>query len=139
MADERVLQGVSVVIVDDNDTTRAMLRGILRQEGADVIGEAKDGASGVAACLKFKPKLVCLDVMMPGSNGVDVLKELKNQLPDTRVLMVTGSTDRDTVQAAIQGGASGYVVKPFNAARVVGAVRAAFAAKPGSGAESQAA
>ncbi|GAA5170432.1 response regulator [Viridibacterium curvum] len=126
MSDERVLNGISVVVVDDNDTTRAMLRGILRQEGAEVLGEAKDGESAVAACKRLKPRLVCLDVMMPGANGVEVLREVRAELPETRVLMVTGSTDRDTVQSAISGGASGYVVKPFNAARVIAAVQQAF-------------
>ena len=126
MSDDRALRGLTVVVVDDNDTTRAMLRGILRQEGAEVVGEAKDGTSALVACRKFKPKLVCLDVLMPGSNGVDVLKSIRTELPETLVLMVTGSTDRDTVQSAIQGGACGYVVKPFNAARVLAAVQQAM-------------
>jgi two-component system chemotaxis response regulator CheY len=128
MSNENLLKGLTVLVVDDNDTTRAMLRGILRHEGAEVVGEAKDGPSAVAACRKLKPKLVCLDVLMPNSHGVDVLKEIRSEQPETRVLMVTGSADRQTVQASIQGGASGYVVKPFNAARVVDAVRQAFAA-----------
>jgi two-component system chemotaxis response regulator CheY len=128
MSNENSLKGLSVLVVDDNDTTRAMLRGILRHEGADVVAEAKDGPSAIAACQKFKPKLVCLDVLMPNSNGVDVLKEIRGEQPEIRVLMITGSADRETVKAAIQGGASGYVVKPFNAARVVDAVRQALAA-----------
>jgi len=130
MSNEQVLKGVTVLVVDDNDTTRAMLRGILRHEGADVVGEAKDGVTAIAACRKLKPQLVCLDVLMPNSNGVDVLKGIRADLPGTRVLMVTGSADRETVQASIQAGASGYVVKPFNAARVVDAVRQALASTP---------
>ena len=128
MSNEQVLKGLTVLVVDDNDTTRAMLRGILRQEGAEVVGEAKDGLTAMEACKKFKPKLVCLDVLMPNSNGVEVLKEIKRELPETLVLMVTGSVDRETVQSAIQSGACGYVVKPFNAARVLDAVLQAKAA-----------
>lgn len=130
MSNEQVLKGLKVLVVDDNDTTRAMLRGILRQEGAEVVGEAKDGATALIACKKFKPRLVCLDVLMPNSNGVEVLKEIRSELPGTLVLMVTGSVDRETVQAAIQNGANGYVVKPFNAARVVDAVVQAMAVEP---------
>jgi two-component system chemotaxis response regulator CheY len=130
MSTNQALQGLTVLVVDDNDTTRAMLRGILRQEGANVVGEAKDGTTAIAACQRFKPALVCLDVLMPNSNGVDVLKEIRTELPQTRVLMVTGSTDRATVQAAIQAGANGYVVKPFNAARVMDAVRLAMTSPP---------
>jgi two-component system chemotaxis response regulator CheY len=136
MSNKQVLKGLTVLVVDDNDTTRAMLRGILRQEGADVIGEAKDGPTAIAGCRKFRPRMVCLDVLMPNSNGVDVLKEIRNEFPDIRVLMVTGSADRETVQASIRAGACGYVVKPFNAARVVDAVLQALqAAAPSPSAE----
>jgi two-component system, chemotaxis family, chemotaxis protein CheY len=124
------LSGISAVIADDNDTTRAMLRGILRQEGIEVIGEAKDGPSAVAMVRKFAPKVLCLDVNMPNGSGLDALKQIKADHPATRVLMVTGSTDRDTVQAAIAGGASGYVVKPFNAAKVLAAVTQALGIPP---------
>lgn len=116
------LSGVTVVIVDDNDTTRAMLRGILRQDGIEVVGEAKDGPGAVALVRKLAPTVVCLDVNMPNGSGLDALGEIKAVQPNIRVLMVTGSTDRSTVQAAIAGGASGYVVKPFNAAKVMAAL-----------------
>ena len=62
--------------------------------------------------------------------NVEVLTQLKLEFPDVRIIMVTGSTDRDTVQAAIQGGASGYLVKPFNAAKVVTALELALGRKP---------
>lgn len=117
--------GITVVIVDDNDTTRAMLRGILRQDGIEVIGEAKDGPGAVLMVRKLAPTLVCLDVNMPNGSGLDALAEIKAAHPGVKVLMVTGSTDRSTVQAAIDGGANGYVVKPFNAAKVMAAVRQA--------------
>lgn len=117
--------GITVVIVDDNDTTRAMLRGILRQDGIEVIGEAKDGPNAVVMVRKLAPSLVCLDVNMPNGSGLDALAEIKAAHPGVKVLMVTGSTDRNTVQAAITGGANGYVVKPFNAAKVMAAVRQA--------------
>ena len=121
--------GISVVIVDDNDTTRAMLRAILRAEGIEVVAEAKDGASGLILIRKLRPVMVCLDVMMPDVTGIEVLTQIRNEMPDVRVLMVTGSTDRDTVQAAIQGGARGYLVKPFNGAKVIAAVETALGRK----------
>lgn len=116
----------TVVVVDDNDTTRAMLRGILRQDGLEVVGEAKDGESALEVVRKLKPGLVCLDVQMPGSSGLEVLQTIKAELPSVRVLMVTGATGRETVQAAIAAGASAYVVKPFNAASVTTAARRAL-------------
>lgn len=132
MSEHNRFAGISVIIVDDNDTTRAMLRAIMRSEGIEVAAEAKDGTAGLAMIRKLQPTLVCLDVMMPNVSGIEVLTQIKTELPDVRVLMVTGSTDRDTVQAAIQGGASGYLVKPFNGAKVIAAVERALGRKPAS-------
>lgn len=130
MSGTNYLSGVSVVIIDDNDTTRAMLRAILRAEGIDVVGESKDGATGITLVRKLSPRLVCLDVMMPEMSGLEVLSQIRSEQPEVRVLMVTGSTDRETVQAAIEGGASGYLVKPFNGAKVVAAIEQAVFRKP---------
>lgn len=120
---------VRVIVVDDNDTTRAMLRAILRAEGIEVVGEAKDGTSGLAMIRKLQPNLVCLDVMMPDVGGIEILTQIKAEQPGTRVLMITGSTDRETVQAAVQGGANGYLVKPFNGAKVIAAVEKSLGRK----------
>lgn len=120
---------LTVIIVDDNDTTRAMLRAILRAEGIEVVGEAKEGPAGIALARKLRPSLVCLDVMMPNISGLEVLAQIKSEMPEIKVLMVTGSTDRDTVQTAIQGGASGYLVKPFNGAKVIAAIENATGRK----------
>ena len=130
MLGENRFADVSVIVVDDNDTTRAMLRAIMRAEGIEVIGEAKDGTSGLAMIRKLRPSLVCLDVMMPEVDGIEILTQIKAEMPDIRVLMITGSTDRETVQAAVQGGANGYLVKPFNGAKVIGAVEKALGRKP---------
>ena len=123
------LAHVSVVVIDDNDTTRAMLRAILRSEGVNVVGEAHDGPAGLELIRKLKPTLACLDVMMPEVSGIEVLAQIRAESPGTLVLMVTGSTDRDTVQAAIRGGVSGYIVKPFNGGKVIAALEAALAAR----------
>ena len=65
MTDQNRFAGVSMIIIDDNDTTRAMLRAILRAEGVEVVAEAKDGSTGLALIRKLRPVIVCLDVMMP--------------------------------------------------------------------------
>jgi two-component system chemotaxis response regulator CheY len=130
MLGENRFADVSVIVVDDNDTTRAMLRAIMRAEGIDVVGEAKDGVSGLTMIRKLSPSLVCLDVMMPEVDGIEILTQIKAEMPDIRVLMITGSTDRETVQAAVQGGANGYLVKPFNGAKVILAVERALGRKP---------
>jgi two-component system chemotaxis response regulator CheY len=115
-----------IMIVDDNDLTRTLLRGILRGGDFDVIGVASNGEQGLEMALRLRPDVVCLDVVMPKAGGLEVLEQLRTELPDTAVLMVSGTADRDTVQAAISGGAAGYIVKPFNAARVLDAIRQAL-------------
>jgi two-component system, chemotaxis family, chemotaxis protein CheY len=114
---------VSVVIVDDNDMMRAILRSILRGEEYDVIGEARNGAQAVELVERMRPDIVCMDVLMPEKNGLEAMAEIKQMLPETEFIMITGSADPETVQDAIMNGASGYIVKPFNAARVLDALK----------------
>lgn len=116
----------NVVIVDDNDMTRTLLRGLLVSEGYLVVGEASNGESGLDTVLRVQPHLVCLDVNMPRSSGLEVLERLRKQAPDQVVVMVTGNTERETVQAAISGGAAGFIVKPFNSGKVLAAIEAAM-------------
>lgn len=117
----------TVMIIDDNEMSRMLLRGILRDDEYEVVGEATNGKSGIELALKLTPDIICLDNMMPEMSGVDVLLELRPKLPQTLIVMVTGSTDRETVQAALQGGANGYIVKPYNASRVLAALEQALA------------
>lgn len=116
---------VSVVIVDDNDMMRTILRGILRGEEYDVVGEARNGALAVELVERMKPDIVCMDVLMPEKNGLEAMIEIKQSLPETEFIMITGSADPETVQDAIMNGAGGFIVKPFNAARVLDALKKA--------------
>lgn len=110
---------ISIVIADDNDMMRSILRGMLRGEEYDVIGEARNGLTAVEIVGRLKPDIVCMDVMMPEKNGIEALAEIKATLPNVLVIMVTSSSDPETVQDSIQNGASGFIIKPFNAARVL--------------------
>jgi two-component system chemotaxis response regulator CheY len=109
----------SVVIVDDNDMMRSILRGILRGEAYDVVGEARNGLQAIEVAERTKPDIICLDVMMPEKDGLAALPEIKAAHPEIMVVMITSSADPDTVQGAIQNGASAFIVKPFNAAKVL--------------------
>ena len=107
------------MIVDDNDMMRSILRAMLRGEEYEVVGEARNGNVAVEMSERLKPQIVCMDVMMPEKNGIDALCEIKAARPETAVVMITSNADPDTVQESIQNGASGFIVKPFNAARVL--------------------
>jgi len=108
-----------IIVVDDNEVIRMALRAILRQAGFNVVGEARDGEAVIELVEKLGPDLVCLDVMMPGRSGLEVLTELRERFPALKVLMITGLSDRDTVTTVVDQGAVGMVLKPFNSARVV--------------------
>lgn len=123
----QILSKGRVLLVDDNDMTRTLLRGILVADGYELAGEANNGEQGLEMALRLKPDVICLDIQMPKGDGLSILKELRVHTPDAAVVMVTGSTDRETVQAAVAGGAAGYIVKPFNSARVLSTIEAALA------------
>ena len=110
---------ISIVIVDDNDMMRSILRSMLRGDAFEVIGEARNGVLAVEMAGRLKPDIVCLDVIMPEKNGLDALCEIKVARPETEVVMITSNADPETVQESIQNGASGFIIKPINAARVL--------------------
>ncbi|MBR0565802.1 response regulator [Azoarcus sp. L1K30] len=115
-----------IVVVDDNEIIRISLRAILRQAGFEVVGEARDGEGVAEMVEKLAPDLVCLDVMMPGRSGLEVLAELRDRFPTLKVLMITAMSDRNTVVEVVGHGAAGMVLKPFNAARVIETVSRAL-------------
>ncbi|MDQ5916179.1 MAG: two-component system, chemotaxis family, chemotaxis protein CheY [Pseudomonadota bacterium] len=108
-----------ILIVDDNDLMRTLLRGMLRGEEYHVVGEARNGLQGVEAVQKLTPDIVCLDVMMPEMDGLEALQVMKQAKPDLVVVMITGNPSVENVQESIQGGAAGFIVKPFNTAKVL--------------------
>jgi two-component system chemotaxis response regulator CheY len=116
----------TIVIADDDGATRTLLRLILKEADYNVVAEAIDGESAVAFCEQYKPDLVCLDVMMPKLTGLAALKAIKAKHPEIAALMVTSDTAMDTVKTALQSGAIGYVVKPFNEGKVLDAVARAL-------------
>lgn len=116
-----------VLLIDDHQLTRSLLRGLLREADYVNIRDAVDAASGLKLAEHFSPDLICLDMNMPNRTGLDVLADLKAVAPNAAVLMVTATSDRDTVVACMNAGASGYIVKPFNALTVLKVIDAAMA------------
>ncbi len=116
MSEKRVLR---VLIVDDYDMTRTLLRIILRGQNFEVVGDATDGQMAVEMCQRLKPDIMLLDVVMPKMNGLEVLAKLKSMNALPLVLMVTSAEEESVVSQAMQSGASGYILKPFNTASVI--------------------
>jgi two-component system chemotaxis response regulator CheY len=114
---------VRVVLIDDDDMMRAVMRAALSADVFDIVEEAGSGRSGLEACLRSMPDLIFLDVTMPDMNGLEILPAIRAGLPDAEVLMVTASSDRQTIEQAIFGGAVGYIVKPLTAGKIDDALR----------------
>ncbi|QEL64683.1 two-component system, chemotaxis family, response regulator [Oryzomicrobium terrae] len=112
----------TVLIVDDNEIMRSLLKAILREEPYEVVGEARDGVSALESLARLTPDIVLLDVVMPEIDGIEVLRNTRRDYPDTAVIMVTGNASAENVQEALKSGAAGFVVKPFNAAKVMDAL-----------------
>jgi len=116
-----------VLVVDDNDVVRRALKGVIaHDEALLVIGEASSGTSALESIKALQPDLVCLDIMMPGVDGLTVLRQVRQEYPAIRVVLITGQATAETVALARELGARGFVVKPFNAAKVLKTIHAAL-------------
>lgn len=110
---------ISIIVVDDNDMMRSILRSVLRGDEYEVIGEARNGALAVELAKRLTPDIICMDIIMPEMDGLTALSEIKAAQPKIEIVMITSNTDPETVRGSIQKGASGFIVKPFNTARVL--------------------
>ena len=116
-----------ILIVDDNRIIREVLRGLIRHdEGLTVVGTAASGEAALEQIGALKPDLVCLDILMPGIDGLAVLRMIHSTYPGTRVILVSGESTPSTVSRALRAGASGFVVKPFNAEKVLRTIHTAL-------------
>src|SRR4051812_18302104 len=123
----------SLLIAEDNPVVREVLRGVIRHDDRlRIVGEAANGQAALELVESLKPDLVCLDVLMPGLDGLSALKTIKEKYPDTRVILVTGQSTSEVVTEALKHGASGFVVKPFNANQLLRAVYNALGLSPAS-------
>jgi len=115
-----------VLIVDDNELMRTLLRSILRSGGYQVIGEAKNGVGALELAQRLRPDIICMDVVMPQMSGLEALQTIKGMYPEIAIVMVTGTPSVDNVHQSIQSGASGFIVKPFKVGKVLDTLRQAW-------------
>jgi two-component system, NarL family, response regulator NreC len=114
----------TILIADDHSVLRAGLRALINAvPDLCVVGEAADGAQAVILALQLRPDVVVTDVNMPGANGIQVTAELREQLPSTRVLILSMHEDSSLVRQALDAGASGYIVKRAAESELINAVR----------------
>lgn len=119
---------IRVLLVDDHQVVRRGLRTFLEvQDDIEVVGEASDGAEGVARTEELRPDVVLMDIKMPGTDGIEALRKLRELENPAKVLIVTSFTEQRTVVPALRAGASGYVYKDVDPDALVGAIRSVYA------------
>lgn len=111
-----------VLVVDDAAFMRMKIRQTLEDAGHETIGEAENGIEAIQKFVSLKPDVVLLDVAMPEMNGVETLKRLKDIEPEAKVVMCTAAGQQAIVADAIQYGANGFIVKPFEPRSLVDTV-----------------
>lgn len=119
---------IRVLVVDDHELHREGIRRILEEyEDLHVVGDAASGECALAAANKLGPQVVLLDMRLPGINGIETLRRLRDRHPDVRVLMVSAYDDGEYVRGALEAGAAGYLSKSAPGRELVQAIRAVAA------------
>ena len=113
----------NVLICDDAAFMRMMIKDILTKNGYNVVGEAENGAKAVEKYNELKPDLVLMDITMPEMDGIQALKAIKGADGGAKVIMCSAMGQQSMVIESIQSGAKDFIVKPFQADRVIEAVQ----------------
>jgi two-component system chemotaxis response regulator CheY len=117
---------INILIVDDLDFIKIVLRDILEKSGFRVIGEASNGGDAIKIYQEKKPDAVLMDITMPGMDGLTALKRIKALDPAARIIICSALGQQRLIVQAIQLGAKDFIVKPFQPQRVVSALKKAL-------------
>lgn len=116
----------SLFLIEDEELVCELLAEFLTaEEDIDYLGEARDGASAIRRCRELKPEMIILDLRLPEVSGLDVLKVLHRELPETKVIIFTGSLSEETLQQTLANGAIAYVEKAYGLEELQKAIVAA--------------
>lgn len=114
-----------ILVVDDHEVVRLGLRTLLeRHEGFTVVGEAATGDEAVRKTVLLKPDVVVMDIRLPGGSGIEACREIEDQVPDSKVIMLTSYAEDEMLFDAISAGACGYVLKQIGSDDLIQAVEA---------------
>lgn len=113
----------SVLVVDDHPTWRVTLGHLLNHKGTRVIGDAADGDAAVEAAQALRPDVVLMDLDLPTIDGIEATRRILAGSSGARVLMLSGVTDREVMDAAAAAGASGYLAKTTSMSDIAAGIR----------------
>ena len=111
--------GKRILICDDADLMRYVLKEILTEAGYEIVGLAKDGEEGLVMYEETEPDLVIVDITMPKVDGLEVMKKIKDKSPDFPVVICSASGQPNMVVDALKAGADDFIIKPFHGKRVL--------------------
>ena len=122
------MRSTKVMIVDDHEVVRMGLRSALEPEDdIEVVADVGDAQAAMREAEIHRPDVVLMDVRMPGTDGIEACRRLREELPETRVVMLTSYSDEDAVFASIMAGAAGYLLKNTSRAELLSALRSVAA------------
>ena len=115
---------IRVILVDDNEIVRKGLQETLEHsDDFMVVGQTGDGEEALGLAERLRPDLILMDVLMPGTNGIDACRDIKTALPDAKVLMLTALLDRNAMNRAMDAGATGYLPKLWGRGQLMNTLR----------------
>ena len=103
-----------ILIVDDSKTSRKFLRNMLEQAGHEIVAEAVDGAEGVEKFKVYRPDITTMDITMPTLGGIEAVREIIEDDPDAKIIMVTAAGQKANMIEALKKGAADFIQKPFD-------------------------
>lgn len=112
-----------VLIADDTEFFRTVLKDILTRAGFEIVGEAANGAEACELAGQLRPDLVILDVVMPVKNGLEAARDITNLKLPAKIVMCTSLGYEPIVEEAVRSGASGYIIKPLSEAKVLNTIK----------------
>ncbi len=122
---------IRVMVVDDHTVVRSGLAAfLLTYDELELVAEAGSGEEAIRKCVELAPDVVLMDLMMPGMNGAEATRAIRQKCPDTKVIALTSFKEDDLMQKTLQAGAIGYLFKNVSADELVTAIRNAREGKP---------
>lgn len=108
-----------ILIVDDSQHTRELLKDILGKHNYDIVGEASSGPEAIKLFGSLSPDIVMLDIIMPQLGGIETLRMLRSLNKDVKIIMVSALDSLDRVKECLRAGANHYILKPFEETKVI--------------------
>ncbi|HWT73520.1 MAG TPA: response regulator [Mobilitalea sp.] len=112
-----------ILLVDDSKTSRKILKGILEENGHEVIGEAINGEDGIAKFKELKPDITTMDITMPVLDGLEALRQIMEYNKNAKVVMVTAAGQKTKMVDAIKYGAAEFLAKPFESTQIISIIK----------------